>query len=135
VRISCSVANVTKREEVDNAFDAFANKAGNVAVLVGNAGLGDIDQYVQDHEIGTWMRNVAVNPKGSLLGTQVFIQVAATNAVLVSVASLASFMPLMGGISAYTVSKAAVVTFFGCVQVEILKCGLLISNLVWSVLR
>jgi NAD(P)-dependent dehydrogenase (short-subunit alcohol dehydrogenase family) len=125
VRISRSVANVTKREEVDNAFDAFANKAGNVVVLVGNAGLGDIDQYVKDHEIGTWMRSVDVKLKGSLLVTQVFLQVA----------SLASFMPLMGGISAYTVSKAAVVTFFGCVQVEILKCGLLISNLVWSVLR
>lgn len=112
------IADVTDATEVDHAFSAISKEVGTLHVLINNAGLGDIGPVIKDADVDFGMNNMNTDVKGSLHVVQAFLRHAAADATVVNVASLASFIPLMGSISAYTVSKAASVALFSALQVE-----------------
>jgi NAD(P)-dependent dehydrogenase (short-subunit alcohol dehydrogenase family) len=123
VAVHVAVADVTLKDTIDAAFSKIQSLSGGRAVdiCVSNAGyLPDIVP-TRDADIAEWWSGYEINVKGSLIVTQAFLRVAASeNAVLISVSAGAAHMPVtqLPGWSAYVSSKLAAVKVFEYVQAE-----------------
>lgn len=117
VNIFTYVADITKKKEVDEAFSAYVAKVGELHVLVNNAGNGKVGPSVKDADVDEWMYTLEVNVKGSLLVAQAFLRSAVSDAVLINMTSLLSYLPVPA-FSAYVASKCASVSLFDTLQLE-----------------
>lgn len=117
VKIYTSVTDITIKTDVDKAFSGFVACAGQLHILVNNAGYGGKDPLIKDVEPDRWMRSIQVNVKGSLIVAAAFVRCAAPDAVVINLSSSLSYM-LAPNYSSYAVPKAAAVTLFDLLQIE-----------------
>lgn len=112
------VADIMDRHAIKEGFLAFSQAVGKVDVLVSNAGYGAEASPIDSIDFDEYFLCLDVNLKGSVIVGYSFAQVAASDAVIVNLASIISFLPFAPNFSAYAVSKAAGVRFFDAVQYE-----------------
>ena len=119
VQLRSSVVDVADREAMIALAEAVHAEVGALSVLVNNAGYAVIGRAF-DTTLDQWERQLAVNLMGVITGAQLFgpkMAAADGPASIVNIASAAGFtgMPMM---SAYSVSKAAVITYSQALQAE-----------------
>lgn len=103
------VADVTREEDLEKAFEAIEQEAGRLDILVNNAG-GSFFGYVLDLDLAQWDRLFALNVKSTVIGCRL----AARRMVRQgggSIVNIASISGLRGdpGWSPYNAAKAAII--------------------------
>ncbi|KAJ0423344.1 hypothetical protein BJY00DRAFT_60175 [Aspergillus carlsbadensis] len=115
------VLDVLDEKAVAGAFDEIESRFGVPHVLVNNAGvLGPIAPTIET-DIASWWNTQEVNVKGTLITTQAFLRKtgptpASPTTILNMTSSGAVSLP--PGMSAYSISKLAVVKFTSYLQSE-----------------
>ncbi len=119
--------DVTRREEVQHAFDAFCSTAGGCDLLVGNAGVSTMRRAV-DLTDQDWDFNFAVNTKGIFLTNQIAARhfLAQGSGCIVNTASLAAKVgaPLLAH---YSASKFAVLGWTQALARELAPAGIRVN--------
>ncbi len=101
--------DVTKRDDVQRLVDAAAGKFGKVDIMVANAGIADMDLFLEmDDE--TWDRVLDVNLKGVFLSDQIAARQMVQQGHGGRIINIASIMAELGSPTAasYCASKAGV---------------------------
>lgn len=112
------VVNVTDRKATGDAFATFSKAVGKVDILINNAGYAAPLSFIKSLDIDEAFLSLDINVKGSVIVAHAFAQIAASDAVIVNVTSIISFLPFAPGYSSYAVSKAATARLFDAVQYE-----------------
>lgn len=109
VEVFIAATDVTKKSEVDAAFERFAG-TGSVDVLISAAAIAGPKESVNDADAEKFVDSVNFNMSGSLYVAKAFLRVAAKDAVVVDVNSAAAHLtlPELPGYAAYSVAKLAV---------------------------
>lgn len=119
--------DVTRRDEVQGAFDAFCAMAGGCDLLVGNAGVSTMRRAV-DLTDEDWDFNFAVNTKGIFLTNQIAARhfLAQGSGCIVNTASLAAKVgaPLLAH---YSASKFAVLGWTQALARELAPAGIRVN--------
>lgn len=101
------MADLMKREEVDDAMRSIAAKVGKLDILVSNAGvlpnLGPIVGYDSDE----LMRGFNVNVLSAFNAVQAFLNSATPSPMIINISTCITHMAPMPGVSGYATSKAA----------------------------
>lgn len=118
VNVHILVVDITDRQGVKKAISTFSNLVGKINVLINSAGYLAAASPIDSLDLDEFFLSLDVNVKGSVTVATCFAQVAATDAVLVNIASNVSYLPFAPGYSSYAVSKAAVVRLFDYIQHE-----------------
>ena len=112
-------ADVSKRADVDAAFDEIASKLGQIDIFVNNSGFLSAPNTIASADFDDWWMAMEINVKGPFLASRAFLRHAAKDAYLLNISTGVSHMPAFPtGISAYAVSKAAAVKLFDYFALE-----------------
>lgn len=105
------IGNVTKSDEMENVFNAIAEKYKNVDVLINNAGITK-DNLILRMKEEEWDAVIAVNLKGSFLCTQKVFKIMMKQRYG-SIVNIASVIGLMGnaGQANYAATKGGLIAF------------------------
>lgn len=118
-RVVTAVADVSNEAQLRDAIDDIGERLGPVDLLVNNAGIDGIPGVAWETDPESWWRTMEVNVRGVFLGCRIAVpgMVARGGGRIVNITSNAGIhrWPLM---SAYSVSKAAVVKFTENLAVE-----------------
>ncbi|MCZ8321049.1 MAG: SDR family NAD(P)-dependent oxidoreductase [Novosphingobium sp.] len=119
--------DVTRREAVQTAFDAFCERAGGCDLLVGNAGVSTMRKAI-DLTDEDWDFNFAVNTRGIFLTNQIAARhfLAQGSGCIVNTASLAAKVgaPLLAH---YSASKFAVLGWTQALARELAPAGIRVN--------
>ena len=107
VQILTTATDVTKKEDVENAFADFVG-TGKIDVLVSNAAKIGPQEPVSDVDIDQFLEAVTTNLQGALNVAQAFLRYAAKDAVVVEVNSSAAHVNFAPQFACYSVAKLAV---------------------------
>lgn len=109
IEIFVASTDVTKKNEVDAAFNTFAKK-GSLDVLISAAAMIGPQESVKVTDSEEFLAAINFNIAGSLYVAKAFLRVAAKDAVVVEVNSSAAHLnfPNMPGFASYSVAKLAV---------------------------
>jgi NAD(P)-dependent dehydrogenase (short-subunit alcohol dehydrogenase family) len=122
------VLDVTDRASVIRAFDVAESKLGAVTILVNNAGVPS-GSYLRDTHEAEWRAVMDVNLDGVFrVGQEAARRMAAarTGGCIVNIASILSFAVLKS-LSAYSASKAAVVSLTKSMALELARDGIRVN--------
>lgn len=123
-RVESSVADVTDEVSMRAALESFAERLGPIGVLVNNAGVDGRPAAMWEADPDAWWRTMEVNVRGVMLGCRLVVpgMIARGSGRIVNITSQAGVFrwPLM---SAYSVSKAAVVKLTENLAVECRRTG------------
>ncbi|KAL4763906.1 SDR family NAD(P)-dependent oxidoreductase [Aspergillus foveolatus] len=115
VHVFVASTDITKKEEVDKAFEDFTTSAprddheiANIDVLVSNAAATGPMEGVEDVDADAFIESVSANLKGALYIAQAFSRHAAGNAVIIDVNSMAAYANFGPRFAAYSIAKLAV---------------------------
>lgn len=110
-RLLTMVGDVTSKDDVKKAIDASVQRFGGIDVLVNNAGVNKIAGFA-DCDFEDWVRVINVNLIGTALCTHEVLplMIKAGYGRIVNIVSRSAEDPV-GGRTAYSASKAGVVTF------------------------
>lgn len=111
VDVFVASADVTRKSEVDAAFDGFLGSGGQGkldVVVSGAAVTGPLDS-VAEVDGDRFIDTVNANLKGALFVAQAFVRHAAKDAVAVNISSSAAHVNFGTGFAAYSVAKMAAV--------------------------
>ncbi|EED12547.1 short-chain dehydrogenase, putative [Talaromyces stipitatus ATCC 10500] len=107
LRVIGCVTDVSKKEQIDAAFDLVVNKFGPIDVFVDNAGYVTTGTVTELSNDDAWI-TFETNMKGSIYTAQAFSRTARKDhAVVIDVSSIAAIMPPLPGAAAYSTSKLA----------------------------
>lgn len=110
--------SITDEKALNKTFRDFVGIAGQIDVLVSNAGYGDVEPPIKENKSDVWFAALDTNIKGSFLVAKAFLAgYGKEDGVIVNVSSLISFMQ-GPGLSAYAVSKEAAVRMWQIVAME-----------------
>lgn len=120
-------ADITKKEEVEEAIEKFMEKLGHIDVLINNAGIGDfkrVDQFTLE-EVKYMFE---VNVFGTFLCTKQVVpaMIKRKQGQIINIASIAGLSGFKGG-SAYAASKFAVVGFSESLREDLKEHGIAVS--------
>ena len=124
------VADVVKAGEMQNAFDITETKFGTVTTLVNNAGIVLVGR-VSDQPENVWRDTLALNLDAVFFTAQTAVQRMTAAQKTGSIINVASILGLSvgKGISAYAVSKAAVVQLTRAMALETGSAGIRVNAL------
>ncbi|KAL4741336.1 hypothetical protein BDV11DRAFT_213333 [Aspergillus similis] len=115
VHVFVAPTDITKKEEVDRAFEGFItsasrddNESAKIDVLVSNAATTGPMEGVEDVNPDAFIEGVNANLKGALYVAQAFLRHAAGNAVIIDVNSMAAYVNFGPRFAAYSIAKLAV---------------------------
>ncbi|KAL4819286.1 hypothetical protein BDW67DRAFT_182234 [Aspergillus spinulosporus] len=115
VQVFVASTDITKKEEVDKAFEGFItsasrddNESAKIDVLVSNAATIGPMEGVEDVDADAFIEGVNANLKGALYVAQAFLRYAAGNAVIIDVNSMAAYVNFGPRFAAYSIAKLAV---------------------------
>ncbi|KAL6237651.1 hypothetical protein BDW75DRAFT_203298 [Aspergillus navahoensis] len=115
VHVFVASTDITKKEEVDKAFEGFTTSASRdgiesakIDVLVSNAATAGPMEGVEDVDTDGFFDGVNANLKGALYVAQAFSRHAADNAVIIDVNSVAAYANFGPRFAAYSIAKLAV---------------------------
>ncbi len=120
--------DVTDRESVGAAFDDLASAFGPPAILVNNAGIPSGSRFANMPE-DEWRATLDVNLDGVFRVGQEAAQrmkAAGTGGTIINVASVLGMM-VLPRISAYAVSKAAVIQLTKAMALELVRDGIRVN--------
>nr|POE90238.1 nadp-dependent 3-hydroxy acid dehydrogenase [Quercus suber] len=107
VEVFVAPTDVTKKSEVDAAFERFVGH-GQVDVMVSNAAMtGNMDP-IRTVDGEEFLDSIQQNLRGSLFVAQAFLRYAAKNAVAIETSSSAAHINFGAGFASYSVAKLAV---------------------------
>lgn len=115
VEVVVGVADVRDEAAVNSTFCSFGDI--KIDVLVSNAGYGVVSP-IKNMNVDELWEIVETNLKGAFIVTKAFLAVAASNAVVVHIASSSCHLGVAPNISTYASSKAGAVRFFDALQEE-----------------
>jgi NAD(P)-dependent dehydrogenase (short-subunit alcohol dehydrogenase family) len=128
--VATAAADVTDEQQLRHAIGALTERLGPVDLLVNNAGVDGPAGLAWEADPAEWWRTMEVNVRGVFLGCRIVVpQMAARGGGrIVNITSNAGIhrWPLM---SAYAVSKAAVVKFTENLAVECKSNGVRVFSL------
>lgn len=111
--------DITKKDQIDTAFERVQSTFGRVNVLVSNAGFIGTPGPLHDMDPDEVWWAFEVHVKGTLHVLQAFRKVAAEkDAVVVDVSSIVAVLPAYPMASAYTASKMASTKLWEYFKVE-----------------
>ncbi|MBT3346511.1 MAG: SDR family oxidoreductase [Gemmatimonadetes bacterium] len=115
-------ADVSREEEVAEAFRQIIDELGGLDILVNNAGIVGTDTPVHDLEVADWDRVMDINLKGTFLCARAAVRhmIPRRSGVIVSMASI-SGKEGNANMSPYSVSKAGVMCFTKSLAKELLE--------------
>jgi NAD(P)-dependent dehydrogenase (short-subunit alcohol dehydrogenase family) len=101
--------DVTSSDDWEKAVQTAVSAYGGLTALVNNAGISIMSPLLETDE-ETWDRVIAVNAKGTFLGTRTSIPAMAAGGggSIINISSLAALVGVVQGGSAYPASKGAV---------------------------
>lgn len=122
--------NVANREEAPRIADAVQQLAGDISILVNNAGIHRRG-HVGDEGYADVLREVmAVNVDGLFHAVSAFLeQLKRTGGNIINLASIQSFSAAPNDTTAYAASKGAVGMFTKSLAVELAKFGIRVNAL------
>ncbi|KAK4626890.1 Short chain dehydrogenase citE [Fulvia fulva] len=110
-------ADVTKKQQVDDAFDEHA-KAEKIDVVVSNAAMTGPIEPVGGVGSEAFMDAIDFNRRGSLYVAQAFLRHASVNATAIEINSSAAHVSFGPGVASYSVAKLAVFRLWDTITVS-----------------
>jgi len=108
VDVFVAITDVTKKEDVDAAFNAFLQDGQKLDVLISSAAaLGPLEG-LEDVDGPAFLDGVQTNLAGALYTAQAFLRHAARDAIVVEVNSCAAHVNFAPPFASYSVAKLAV---------------------------
>ena len=107
VDVFVASTGVTKASEVDAAFAKFDGE-GRIDILVSNAAVTGLHEFVRDVDGDKFLEAIHPNLKGSLYVSQAFLRYASTNAVVIDVSSSTAHLNFSPEFPSYGFAKMAV---------------------------
>ena len=109
VDIFVQSTDVTKKEEVDGAFDAFLSGGkGKIDVFVAGAAVTGPMESTNDVDPEKMLSTIDKNLRGSIYTAQAFLKHAAEDAVVIDISSSAAHVNFAAYFATYNVAKLAV---------------------------
>lgn len=129
-QVSCYALDVRDAPALQSAAQDFITRVGLPDIVIANAGVssGTLTEYAED--IHAFQQVMDINVMGVVKTFQPFIAAMreAGNGILVGVASVAGFRGLPGA-SAYSASKAALISYLESLRVELHGSGISVVTL------
>ncbi|KAF4637073.1 hypothetical protein G7Y89_g1022 [Cudoniella acicularis] len=107
IKVQYVVADVTKYDQISDAFEKLSGSLGNVDIFVSNAGFLPKPTPLREADDTEWWTTFETNVKGNFNAVCAFLKYAAPKPILISVNSEIAHLPVMPGYSAYAASKIA----------------------------
>jgi len=127
------IGDVTIERDVQNAVTESLRRFNGIDILINNAGINEVSTFI-DADFDRWARIIDVNLKGTALCTQKVLplMVKARYGRIVNIVSRSAEDPVKGR-TAYSASKAAVITFTKVLAQELHEmegCDILVNGLI-----
>ena len=121
-------ADVSRGDEVDQAFAAVVDQLGSLDILVNNAGIVGSDTPVKDLAEDDWNRVLDINLKGTFLCSRAALRymIPQKAGAIVSLGSI-SGKEGNANMAPYSVSKAGVICFTKTLAKEVLTDGIRVN--------
>lgn len=122
--------DVTNFAEAQAVAAKVASMAGDVSILVNNAGIHMRAKVDTPDHFENWRRIMAVNVDGILFGTTAFLdQLKRTRGAIINIGSVQSYVAAPNDTTAYTTSKGAVLQLTRALAVELAPCGIRVNGI------
>lgn len=120
-------ADVTDPDSLQAAVDAATAKFGRIDAAIANAGIAPLGT-VREGDPRGFLKTIDVNVNGVFhTARAVLPELAASKGYLLVVSSLSAFSPI-GGMAAYTASKAASEALASALRMEVLHLGVSVGS-------
>lgn len=120
-------ADVTDPDSLQAAVDAATAKFGRIDAAIANAGIAPLGS-VREGDPRGFLKTIDVNVNGVFhTARAVMPELAASKGYLLVVSSLSAFAPI-GGMAAYTASKAASEALASALRMEVLHLGVSVGS-------
>lgn len=118
LKVLTCVADVSKKDQVDAAFDSAAQHFGSIDVFVDNAGYISTGPVTELDSDSAWAV-FETNMRGSIYTARAFARTARRDhAVVIDVSSIAAIMPPIPTGASYSASKLAATKIWECYAAE-----------------
>lgn len=117
--------DISKPEDAKNLIKQTLKWQGRIDILVNNAGIDTPYHYIADYDPKDWLNNITVNLLGTFNMTSITLKYfsKSKNGIIINLVSGASLRPFKKA-SAYSVSKAGILMFTKCIDLEYSNKGI-----------
>jgi NAD(P)-dependent dehydrogenase (short-subunit alcohol dehydrogenase family) len=137
VRARAYTTDVSKSEQVDNAFAQVVSDLGKLNVVVNNAGISHVGPHTQDVTDAEWLDSIAVMQTGVFFGMRAAGRIMieqGTGGSIINISSIRGFSPNPGRMT-YCAPKAAVIMMTQIAAGEWAQYGIRVNAIAPGVLR
>jgi NAD(P)-dependent dehydrogenase (short-subunit alcohol dehydrogenase family) len=129
--------DVSKSDQVDNAFAQVVSDLGKLNVAVNNAGISHVGPHTQDVTDAEWLDSIAVMQTGVFFGMRAAGRIMieqGTGGSIINISSIRGFSPNPGRMT-YCAPKAAVIMMTQIAAGEWAQYGIRVNAIAPGVLR
>jgi NAD(P)-dependent dehydrogenase (short-subunit alcohol dehydrogenase family) len=137
VRARAYTTDVSKSDQVDNAFAQVVSDLGKLNVVVNNAGISHVGPHTQDVTDAEWLDSIAVMQTGVFFGMRAAGRIMieqGTGGSIINISSIRGFSPNPGRMT-YCAPKAAVIMMTQIAAGEWAQYGIRVNAIAPGVLR
>lgn len=137
VRARAYTTDVSKSDQVDNAFAQVVSDLGKLNVVVNNAGISHVGPHTQDVTDAEWLDSIAVMQTGVFFGIRAAGRIMieqGTGGSIINISSIRGFSPNPGRMT-YCAPKAAVIMMTQIAAGEWAQYGIRVNAIAPGVLR
>jgi NAD(P)-dependent dehydrogenase (short-subunit alcohol dehydrogenase family) len=137
VRARAYTTDVSKSDQVDNAFAQVVSDLGKLNVAVNNAGISHVGPHTQDVTDAEWLDSIAVMQTGVFFGMRAAGRIMieqGTGGSIINISSIRGFSPNPGRMT-YCAPKAAVIMMTQIAAGEWAQYGIRVNAIAPGVLR
>jgi NAD(P)-dependent dehydrogenase (short-subunit alcohol dehydrogenase family) len=137
VRARAYTTDVSKSDQVDNAFAQIVSDFGKLNVVVNNAGISHVGPHTQDVTDAEWLDSIAVMQTGVFFGIRAAGRIMieqGTGGSIINISSIRGFSPNPGRMT-YCAPKAAVIMMTHIAAGEWAQYGIRVNAIAPGVLR
>ena len=137
VRARAYTTDVSKSDQVDDAFAQVVSDLGKLNVVVNNAGISHVGPHTQDVTDAEWLDSIAVMQTGVFFGIRAAGRIMidqGTGGSIINISSIRGFSPNPGRMT-YCAPKAAVIMMTQIAAGEWAQYGIRVNAIAPGVLR
>ncbi|MDX6571281.1 MAG: hypothetical protein QOC86_437 [Gaiellales bacterium] len=137
VRARAYTTDVSKSDQVDNAFAQVVSDLGKLNIAVNNAGISHVGPHTQDVTDAEWLDSIAVMQTGVFFGIRAAGRIMieqGTGGSIINISSIRGFSPNPGRMT-YCAPKAAVIMMTQIAAGEWAQYGIRVNAIAPGVLR